>query len=134
MTKRTLRNIIISAVIVFAYFFGRHLMVKDNPHSEWGYFFTFLYAGFFAIIVGIVMIGVLIATKKHWNSVMFFTSCFTNFVVCSIPIMWLLTDVNGVAPFLLIMFSIPPFIGVTQVVLFIKHNYKNRLVNMIEKG
>ena len=122
MTKKTTINIIISTIIVFLYFFLGHLKVKDQEHSEMGYFFIFLLAGIYSIIASVVTTILVIRKRKYWNSLVYLTSCLTNVVVSYIPITWLTSDADGVSLILLIPFSLPPIICIYQIILFVKNN------------
>ncbi len=122
MTKKTTINIIISTIIVFLYFLLGHLNVKDQEHSEMGYFFVFLLAGIYSIIASVVTTIFVIHKRKYWNSVVYITSCLTNVVVSYIPITWLTSDADGVSLILLIPFSLPPIIFIYQIILFVENN------------
>ena len=127
MTKKTTVNIVISTLIVFLYFFFGHIKVKDIDHSEMGYFFIFTLAYIYCIPASIVTSIIVIRKKKHWNSIVFITSCLTNIVITYIPIVWLIEDSSGhIMIGAVILLVIPIIILIYQIILFIRNNKIDR--------
>lgn len=112
--------IILSSLLVSTYFVTGHLFLKDQNHSEWGYFFLYLTGGVYSISIGVVSLIKAILSKHYSINYLTATSCFANFAVSYVPYTWMMNKYENVNFIMLITFSLAPLLFIIQCILLIK--------------
>ena len=107
----------LAALIVFLLAFAGHELVKNDSHSEMGYFFLILWGTLIFFPSGLTLLILAYTRNKYWNNVFFLTSAFAN------TLMGLLCFSTGQIT-TIALYTLPFLTGIAMLVLFYKKHFR----------
>lgn len=120
LSSKTKYNIFYSVVILIVVCIVLYIMLDtiSDPFGMVG-FMSLIMIETFSVIMGIIMIILVIQTKKYWNSIPFIIAVLINFLMFSLLLLMAFGSFNEIVA---IMTLTPLITLVVQINLFIKFN------------